>query len=56
MDFGGGIFNDKAEGMMLLFPYALVFIVLAGVTMFFVRHGDVRPELVSKLEAFDFED
>lgn len=56
MDFGGGIFNDKAEGMMLLFPYALVFIVLAGVTMFFVRHGDVRPEFVSKLEAFDFED
>lgn len=56
MDFGSGIFKDKAEGMMLLFPYALLFILLAGVTMLFVRHGDVKPSLLNKLEAFDFED
>ena len=56
MDFGSRAFGSNAQGMMLLFPYALVFILLAGVTMFFVRHGDVKPELLSKLEAFDFDD
>ena len=30
--------------MRTLFPYAAVFVALAFVTMFFVRHGDAKPE------------
>ncbi len=40
-----------------LFPYALVFSLLAFVTMTQVRHGDARPEKKSSLlENFDVED
>ena len=40
-----------------LFPYALVFSLLALLTMTQVRHGDVRPEKKkSVLENFDVED
>ena len=40
-------------GMTSLFPYATVFVVLASVTMAFVRHGDSRPiPTESMLEAF----
>ena len=31
-------------GMGILFPYSTVFVVLAFVTMCFVRHGDSKPE------------
>ncbi|MBR2823587.1 MAG: MFS transporter [Clostridia bacterium] len=37
-----GMLMDRA-GMTSLFPYATVFVVLASVTMLFVRHGDSRP-------------
>jgi MFS family permease len=30
--------------MHTLFPYAAVFVALAFVTMFFVRHGDTKPD------------
>ena len=30
-------------GMTTLFPYGAVFVLLAFVTMLFVRHGDNRP-------------
>ena len=56
MDLGKKAFSSSTEGMMLLFPYALFFIILAAVTMIFVRHGDVKPEFLSKLQAFDVED
>ena len=40
-------------GMTSLFPYATVFVLLASVTMLFVRHGDSKPEPVgSRLEHF----
>ncbi len=40
--------------MRVLFPYATVFVVIAFVTMLFVKHGDSRPDKkASKLEAFD---
>ena len=40
-------------GMTSLFPYATVFVLLAAVTMLFVRHGDSRPlPAKSKLEHF----
>ncbi len=44
-------------GYWTLFPYAALFLALSGVTMLFVKHGDVKPiKLESKLEAFDVED
>ena len=47
-----GMLMDKM-GMTSLFPYATVCVVLASVTMLFVRHGDSRPvPAQSKLEHF----
>ncbi len=47
-----GTLMDKA-GMTSLFPYATVFVLLASITMLFVRHGDSRPlPAKSKLEHF----
>ena len=43
--------SDKA-----MFPYAAIFVALAFVTMFFVRHGDSRPETKKGLEALDVDD
>ncbi len=46
-----GIFMDSM-GMTVLFPYATIFVVLAFVTMLFVRHGDSKPvPPADKLEA-----
>ncbi len=40
-----GVFLDNIS-MRTLFPYATVFVALAFVTMFFVKHGDSRPDAV----------
>ena len=45
-----GAFVD-AWGWWVFFPYATVFVGLAFVTMFFVKHGDAKPTRVSALEA-----
>ena len=37
-----GVFLDM--NMRTLFPYAAIFVAFAFVTMFFVRHGDAKPE------------
>ena len=37
-----GLFLDYVS-WRTLFPYAAIFVALAFVTMFFVRHGDVKP-------------
>ena len=37
-----GLFLDYIS-WRTLFPYAAIFVALAFVTMFFVRHGDVKP-------------
>lgn len=47
-----GLLMDKA-GMTTLFPYATVFVVLAFITMSFVKHGDSKPEVRRGLEALD---
>ena len=40
-----------------LFPYACIFSALAFGTMFFVKHGDVKPMAgKSMLESFDIDD
>lgn len=58
MHLYGVIFNlNAAQEMAPLFPYAFVCVALAFVTMFFVKHGDSKPERKqSALENFDVDD
>ena len=51
-----GVLMDTI-GMRSLFPYAAIFVALAFVTMFFVRHGDAKPtEQKSLLEQLGSDD
>ena len=50
-----GFMMDKL-GMGVLFPYAAIFVALAFVTMFTVKHGDTKITAKKGLEAFDSED
>ncbi len=43
-------------GLKILFPYATAFVILAFVTMLFVKHGDNKPEMKKGLEALDVDD
>lgn len=43
-------------GLKILFPYATVFVILAFVTMLFVKHGDNKPAMKKGLEALDVDD
>ncbi len=43
-------------GYWTLFPYAMVMMALAMITMSLVRHGDSKPEARKGLEALDVED
>lgn len=49
-------FLMDAMGRKILFPYAAFFVVIAFVTMLFVKHGDVKIERRGILESFDIED
>ena len=52
-----GLIMDIAGNMSPLFPYASICVALAFVTMFFVKHGDSKPETkASILENFDNDD
>ncbi|MBO5322608.1 MAG: MFS transporter [Oscillospiraceae bacterium] len=51
-----GWLMDATGRMTILFPYAAVFVGLAFVTMFFVKHGDAKPEAKKGLEALDMDD
>ena len=42
-------------GMTILFPYAAIFVALAFVTMFCVKHGDAKAEVKAGLEALDVD-
>ena len=44
-------FIMKQWGMTKLFPYASIFVAGAFITMFFVKHGDAKPEQQGALEA-----
>ena len=50
-----GFLMDKM-GMTILFPYASIFVALAFVTMFLVKHGDAKVAGKKGLEVFDTED
>ena len=43
-------------GMTVLFPYAAIFVALAFVTMFLVKHGDAKIVAKKGLEALDIDD
>ncbi len=52
-----GAIMDLAGNMSPLFPYASICVALAFITMFFVKHGDSKPETKkSMLENFDNDD
>ncbi len=52
-----GAIMDLAGNMSPLFPYASICVALAFVTMFFVKHGDSKPQAKkSALESFDIDD
>lgn len=52
-----GAIMDLAGNMSPLFPYASICVALAFITMFFVKHGDSKPEVTkSALESFDIDD
>ena len=40
----------------VLFPYAAIAVLLSGVTMLFVKHGDSKTEAVKGIDAFDSYD
>lgn len=50
----GFLMDSIAE--TVLFPYAAIFVALAFVTMFFVKHGDAKIVAKKGLEALDIED
>lgn len=53
----GYLIDNMGFGYRILFPYAIVFTVLAFFTMLFVKHGDAKPVKKSSiLESFDTED
>ena len=49
-----GFLMDKM-GMRILFPYATIFVALAFVTMFCVKHGDAKVVAKTGLEALDVD-
>jgi len=49
-----GILMDAIH-QKVLFPYATVFVALAFITMFLVKHGDAKIEKKSVLESFDVD-
>lgn len=49
-----GVLMDLID-MKVLFPYSIVFCVLAFISMLNVKHGDSKPIPTSKIEAFDVD-
>lgn len=53
----GFLIDNLGFGYSILFPYAVLFTVLAFITMLFVKHGDSKPASKKNiLENFDNED
>ena len=48
-----GFIMDQLGTMRVLFPYSVVFCILALITMIQVKHGDSKPIAVKNIEAFD---
>lgn len=52
----GYLIQYLSGGYLVLFPYASIFVLLSFITMLFVKHGDNKPLIGSKLEMFNVED
>ena len=52
----GFLMDIPSLGMTVLFPYAAIFVALAFVTMFLVKHGDAKAEVKKGLEALAGDD
>ena len=46
----GYIIDNLGFGYKVLFPYATIFMVLAFITMLFVKHGDSKPEVADVIK------
>jgi MFS family permease len=56
-DLVGNMLGDVNLGMRyVFFAFGTLFVALSFVTMFFVRHGDSKPEAKKGLEALDADD
>ena len=51
-----GFLYDAIGMREVFFVFGTVFVALSFVTMFFVRHGDAKPEAKVGLEALDNDD
>lgn len=51
-----GYIMDLMGTMRVLFPYSVIFCLLALITMLNVKHGDSKPESKKSIEAFDVDD
>ena len=51
-----GYLMDVTKTMTILVPYAAIFVALAFATMWFVKHGDAKPQSKKGLEALDIDD
>jgi hypothetical protein len=45
------IFTNNNGMRIVFFPFAVLFVALSFVTMFFVKHGDAKPEKQGALES-----
>lgn len=52
------LINAKSPGLgyQFLFPYCVLFCIIAFITMSRVKHGDSKPIPVKSIEAFDIDD
>jgi len=48
-----GLLMDSALGMRSLFPYSIVFSIIAFITMLSVKHGDSKPIPKKTIDAYD---
>ena len=51
-----GALYDLIGMRAVFFAFGTVFVALSFVTMFFVKHGDSKPEVKGALESLDTED
>ena len=51
-----GLLYDLVGMRYMFFAFGTLFVALSSVTMFFVKHGDSKPEAKKGLEALDIDD
>ena len=51
-----GLLYDLIGMRKVFFLFGAVFVVFSFITMFFVKHGDAKPQSKKGLEALDIDD